>query len=178
MSDLDMAMQRISILESRVAALESGKPASGGSPSSGGTRNGREPLSDDMLDRPWADKIAKKNPPKWSGSSYVGVVYSQIESAWHESNAGFLFWKASKGEAEVPVRCNKEGKPWHESDSFEARLCLAWARRNAGGVKAAPKPSVVNYGYGEASASPPKAATGDFVYGDPMLANFDDGIPF
>lgn len=178
MSNLDMAMQRIAMLEARVAALETGKLGSSPSQSTGGPRPNLEALSDDMLEKHWADKVAKKDPPKWGGKSYVGVAYSQIESAWHESNAGFLAWKAEKGRAEVPVRVNKEGKPWHEADTFEAKLCLAWARRNAGGVKAVSKPAAADYGYEEPRSSAPKAATGDFAYGEPMFANFDDGIPF
>lgn len=177
MSSLDMAMQRIAMLEARVATLEGARVPVVDRPSGGSSAMDVEPLSDDLLHRPWADKVAKKDPPKWSGRSYVGISYSQIESAWHKNNAGFCAWKAAKGRTKVPVECNREGKPWHENDTFEARLCLAWARRNAGGVVAPVEKSAADYGYETANPAP-KAVTGDYSYGEPMLANFDDGIPF
>lgn len=161
MSTLDMAMQRIAVLEARVAALESSK-APAAQQSSPGVRQTSEPLSDDMLHKSWADKRVKRDPPKWGGESKIGMLYSQVESDWHESNAGFCDWKAAKGAAEVPVRCNKEGKPWHESDTFEAKLCRAWARRNQGGVA----PQAV------------KSTVGDYDYGTSSTSNYDGDIPF
>ena len=84
-------------------------------------------LDPKFLREPWADKTIKKDPPKWKGVSYVGKLYSQASAAWLLDNASFLEWKASKGRQEVPVRLKNNGKPWHEADSFEAKLCRTWA---------------------------------------------------
>jgi len=135
MTTLDVALARIAALEARVAALEvgNGRSASGGG----------EALPDHMLNNAWADATIDKDPPKYKGRSQVGRRYSIAPVDWLESAAGFYEWKAQKGREENPVRLQTSGKnagkPWHEADSFKAKLLRAWAKRNANKPKAAPK---------------------------------------
>jgi hypothetical protein len=100
-------------------------------------------LTDDFLDKQsWADKTVKKDPKRWTDDhkpSMVGKRYSEIPSDWHDVNASLCEWKAAKGREEVPVRLNDKGKPWHESDTFDAKICRAWSRRNRG-KKLPPEP--------------------------------------
>jgi len=140
MTTLDVALARIAALEARVAALEggNGRSASGGGASSGGVPRA-EPLPDSMLDKSWADKAITKDPKSYKGRSQVGRRYSLAPADWLESMAGFFEWKAQKGREENPPRLRNDGKPWHESDMFEAKLLRAWARRNAAKPKPTPK---------------------------------------
>jgi hypothetical protein len=103
-----------------------------------------EPLSDAMLEQPWADSVISKDPKNWKGRSQVGRRLSMAPVEWLESMAGFHEWCADKGRKEVPVRLQESGKnagkPWHEADTFKARLLRAWARRAASRPKAPPPP--------------------------------------
>ena len=98
------------------------------------------PLADHQLENDWANKIVSKDPRRWTGESMVGRRYSDCSAEWHDSMAGLCEFKAQKGREETPVRLKNNGRPWHESDAFEAKLCRAWARRiraTRGGAAAA-----------------------------------------
>jgi hypothetical protein len=115
----------------------------------GATGSSGEALEDHHLSQSWADKEIKKDPPRYSGPTMVGRRYSEAPSEWHESNAGFYEFKARKGREENPVRLKNNGKPWHEADTFEAKLCRAWGKRNAGRtLTGAPDPAE-SYGAGK-----------------------------
>jgi hypothetical protein len=155
MTTLAVAFAEIAALRARIEALEGG---SGGHPSSsgGGSSGGGEALSDSQLNNAWADKKITKDPPKWKGPTQVNRTYSKAPIEWLESMAGFLDWKAQKGREEVPVRMNNKNRPWHESDTFEAKILRGWARRKASKpapAKAAPQADD-DFGFG------PSAATG------------------
>lgn len=149
MSTLEVALARIAALEARVSALESGgapsSSSASGSRSSGGIPQ-VEPLNDAQLDKAWADKRISKDPKNWKGRTQVGRRYSNAPPEWLLSMAGFFEWKAQKGREEVPVRTRDDGKPWHESDTFEAKLLRAWARRNANKPAPAPSPPKDDFG--------------------------------
>lgn len=102
-----------------------------------------EALADGLLDNAWADAKIDKDPPQYKGRTQVGRRYSLAPVEWLESAAGFFEWKAKKGREETPVRLQASGKnagkPWHEADTFKAKLLRAWAKRNANKPKAAPK---------------------------------------
>lgn len=117
---------RFRAIEARLAALEArgGQAPSG----QGQSANDDSTFSFDKLSADWADKMVAKDPPRWQGETMVGVPYSECPAGWLDSMAGFLAWKAQKGREEVPVRVNNRGKPWHESDAFEAKLCRTWAK--------------------------------------------------
>lgn len=134
MSTLELALARITILESEVAALKSGK---GSAP---GASGGGEALPDHLLDNAWADKTIGKDPKQWKGPTQVGRLYSRAPVEWLKMAANNMDFKAQKGREEVPVRMNDKGKPWHESDTFEAKIMRGWAARNANKPATAPKP--------------------------------------
>ena len=122
---IDMELEhRIATLEARIAKLESGASATASGP--------EEALEDHHLDKDWARKTIKKDPPRWAGESQIGRTYADAPVAWLLDAAGLAEWKAKKGREESPVRMKDNGKPWHESDTFEAKLLRAWAKRNAG----------------------------------------------
>lgn len=125
---LDVIMQRLAALEARVASLESGGARSSSSSDVGEIRR-EQPLSDSQLSNAWADKKIGKDPKKWKGPSQVGKFYSRAPLEWLELAAEACEFKAYKGRQEDPPRLKNNGKPWHESDSFEARILRAWAER-------------------------------------------------
>lgn len=110
--------ERIAALEARVTALESskGKPAAN-----------TDTFSLDKLENAWADKEVKKVPSTWKLGDVIGKKYSELTPEEAQELAGFYEWKAQKGREEVPVRKRDDGKPWHENDSFEAKLLRTWA---------------------------------------------------
>ena len=118
----------------------------GGSPApvqNGHASPAQDELSDSFLDaQPWTDRDITKNPKRWAGVDHAGFRYSEASSEWLECQASLLDYKAQKGREAVPVRLNQKGKPWHESDAFEAKICRAWARRNRG--KDLPPPRAVS----------------------------------
>lgn len=183
MTTLAIALAKIAVLEARLDALEAGGGgASNGGSSSGGGVPRVEPLPDQMLENAWADQTIDKDPPKYKGRSQVGRRYSLAPLDWLESTAGFFEWKAHKGRNETPVRVQTSGKnagkPWHEADTFRARLLRAWAKRAA--QKAAAKPAPAP------SAPAPNDPGGDddFNFGAntkpdaPAEASADDDIGF
>lgn len=122
---IEALMARVSALEARVAILENGKPAQ--STSSGDTPT--DTFSDDKLDNDWANKTVAKDIPRWKGESMVGRQFADCPAEWHDAAASFCEWKAAKGRNENPVRMNNKGKPWHEQDTFTAKLHRTWAKR-------------------------------------------------
>jgi hypothetical protein len=83
--------------------------------------------------------------------------------------AGFYEWKASKGREENPPRLRNDGKPWHESDSFEAKLLRAWAKRAANRKTQKTEPE--DDGFGDGTSSKAGDDFGDY-------GSSDSDIPF
>ena len=112
-------------------ALADGLLNAGGSKPAAAPAPSGDELGDSFLDsQAWCDRTIKKDPKRWEGASMVGMTYSQAPAEWLESMAGLCEWKAAKGREENPPKCNDKGKPWHEVDAFEAKICRAFARRN------------------------------------------------
>jgi hypothetical protein len=106
-------------------------------------------LTDGFLDaQSWTDRRIEKDPKRWAGSSQVGLRYSEADPDWLRVQAGFLDWKADQERAKESPRLNNKGKPWHEVDAFEAKICRAWERRNRA---RGPKPATT-HGDGETPA--------------------------
>ncbi len=114
------------------------------------TNNNQNELDDSKLGESWADQEIRKDPPLWisdGGESYVGKTMSMCPPAYLDALSDFFEWKADKGRKEDPPRLNNKGKPWHESDTFNAKLARAWARRmrkqgpGKAAVRPAPKPA-------------------------------------
>lgn len=154
-------LARIAALEARVADLEAGggKSTSGG----GAAPSGGEALPDHMLDNAWADKTITKDPKQWKGPTQVNKRFSRAPSEWLEMMAKNMDFKAQKGREEVPVRLNNKGKPWHESDTFEAKILRGWAVRNASKPTQDRKPA-------------PAGGNDDFNFGANETADSDIGF--
>lgn len=116
---------RLAAIEARLSALEARAStttvASSGEPAA-------DTFSPDKLQTDWADKIVGKDLPRWTGESMVGKRFSECPAEWHDSASGFFEWKAAKGRAENPPRLDNKGKPWHEKDTFMARLHRTWSK--------------------------------------------------
>lgn len=146
MSTLEVALARIAALEARVAALESGSVGTSTASNGDSSDVRREmPIDDHQLDNSWADKKVTKDPKKWKGPTQVGKTYSRAPIEWLEMAAASLEYKAHMGRLENPPRLSnkvRNGKPvpWHESDSFEARIIRGWVERKKkrGAAKPAP----------------------------------------
>lgn len=174
MSTLEVALARIAALEARVAALESGGVGTSNGSSGGDSSEVRreQPIADDMLDKAWADKKVTKDPKKWKGPTQVGKTYSRAPIEWLEMAASSLEYKAHMGRLENPPRLSnkvRNGKPvpWHESDSFEARIIRGWVERKKKRGAAKPAPSAAEPGGDD-----------DFNFGNNVVQPTDDGIGF
>lgn len=152
-------------LEKRVAVLE----AKAATAPSGGPRP-TDTFDPSKLSEHWADKPVRKLPSKWKGRDVTGELYSTLSAKEATDLAGFFEWKAQKGREEVPVRCRDDGKPWHESDAFEAKLLRTWAS-----VASAPKvtPAASRYGTSGHGASAKHTAPVDY-----FVDAVEDEIPF
>ena len=155
----DAVMARLAALEARVAALESGGASSGGSDE---VRQ-EQAIADHQLENSWARKTIDKDPKSYKGPTMVGKTWDRASLEWLEAAARSFEFKAHMGRKDVPVRMNNKGKPWHESDSFNAKVLRGWLARKQK-AKAAPK-------------SDPKPADPDsFEFG--ANGPVDDGIGF
>ena len=120
---------KVAELEARIAKLESGthKTASGG---------GGDTLPLSKLSESWAQKAVRRVPKNWKHRDVTGMQYADLTAEECLDLAGYHDWCAAKGAAEVPVRMKNNGKPWHEADTFEAKLLRTHAAAKSG----APKP--------------------------------------
>ena len=156
MSTLELALARITILESEVATLKSGKGSAPGASVDGGG----EALPDHLLDNAWANRAIDRDPKQWKGPTQVGKTYSRAPVEWLQMKAGNMDFKAQKGREENPVRMNpkpnKQGKivPYYESDLFEAKILRGWAARNANKPKPPPPAPVDDYRHDETGDIP------------------------
>ena len=164
MTTLAVALAEIAALRARVEALEAGGGQSSSSSGGSAPSGGGDALPDHMLDNAWANKKITKDPKQWKGATQVNRTYSRAPAEWLEMMARNMDFKAEMGRKEVPVRLNNKGKPWHESDTFEAKILRAWAKRNASKATAAPKSSPRNNDaddWGDSSSSAPSAPDND-----------------
>ena len=120
----------MSTLEERVAALEAKVAAMGKAPSSSGAG---EVANDYEMSGEHGDPEVKKDPPRWTGDSCVGLRYSQCPVAFLENLAGFLDWEAGKN-AEDPTRSK-----YVEWDRKDARRARGWAARIKAGFAPPPE---------------------------------------
>lgn len=78
----------------------------------------------------FADKVVKKNPPKWKGEDFVGAKWSECSAEWLDEMAGFLEWKAGKDKLLPPEQQRHSptsGKPYWLYDEQDARYMRGWA---------------------------------------------------
>jgi hypothetical protein len=130
MTSLDDVLVILRRIEGKLDA----RPSTAGSSEGGGDTLPLEKLSES-----WANKTVRKTSSRWKHRDVVGMKYSELTSEEALDLAGFYEWKAAKGREEVPVRMNDKGKPWHESDSFEAKILRTWALSAKGKPPPAPK---------------------------------------
>lgn len=77
------------------------------------------------LDSQYGDPVIKKDPPRWSGPSFVGQPYSACSAEYLEEMAWFLEWKAGKNEEEGTEQKLKYAG-YARKDAARAR---GWAQR-------------------------------------------------
>lgn len=125
----------------------SGRQPAAAASSSGG---GGDIASARDLDGPHGDPMIRKDPPRWSGTSYVGYKFSETEPDYLECVASFKDWAADN------PRPGKERYARYErADAARAR---GWAERLSKGWQ----PPVRANG----AASPEGAPRGDAYEGD------------
>lgn len=108
------------------------------------------------LDSQYGNPVIKKDPPRWSGPSFVGQPYSACSAEYLESLAGFLEWKAGK-DTEKGDADSLKYAGYARKDAARAR---GWAQRN----REKPAPAADLFGGSEA---------GDIDFGGD-----DAGMPF
>ena len=142
-----------------VEARLNGAPAPASSQDNAATPT--DTFADEKLDSDWADKAITRELPRWKGEPMMGRRYSDAPAEWHDSASGFYEFKARKGREENPVRVKANGKPWHEGDSFTAKLHRTWAKRIRARGNASP-------------AQPAVSSDEASVWADEPI----DGVPF
>lgn len=128
MSNNDKTMidfeRRLSSLEAEVVRLKETPVGASSEVSQGG-----EAAPDHWLEKDYNDREVRRDPKFWEGPSFVGRKWSACPVAYLEKLAKFLEFKAAKERAEVPVKLNDKGKPWHEFTAMDAKLVRAWVAR-------------------------------------------------
>lgn len=122
-----------------IRALLEAKPAHAPAPAprqaTTGPSTAIEPASDADLDGPYGNPEIRRDPPRWSGETMVGRMYSDCPVAYLETLADFLVWKAGKN-ASVPDRAK-----YADYDRRDAARALGWADRNRAPAPLASGPS-------------------------------------
>jgi len=94
------------------------------------------PADDADLDGQYGNPVVRKDPPRWTGSSFVGATFSDCPADYLKDLAGFLAWCADKSDEKNEMANN--GKPRSGYLRKDAARALGWAQRNE--RKAAPRP--------------------------------------
>lgn len=93
-------------------------------------------VADDAdLDGQWGNPQVRKDPPRWTGPSYVGATYADCPPDYLDNLAGFLEWQAARSDEKNEMTNN--GKPRSGYLRKDAARCRGWAARNR--AKAAPR---------------------------------------
>jgi hypothetical protein len=137
---LERVEQRLSTMEGVTTA---GAPA--GAPILGGS--GDTMIADDAdLDSQWGNPEIRKDPPRWTGASFVGARYSDTTPEYLENLASFLDWKARESDKKNELANN--GKPRSAYLRKDAARARGWRKRllerkNGGRPAARPRPAPV-----------------------------------
>lgn len=87
----------------------------------------REVASDSELDGKYGNPQIRKDPPRWTGESYVGRPFSEASSKYLDRLASFLDWRAGKNEE----KGDEQSLKYANYDRRDAARARGWARRNA-----------------------------------------------
>lgn len=93
------------------------------------------------LDGPYGNPEIRRDPPRWTGPSFVGRRFSDATPEYLESLAGFLDWKARESDKKGELA--KGGTPKSKFVRLDASRARGWAKRNreGGQNRAAPRPA-------------------------------------
>ena len=100
-------------------------------------------IADDRdLDGPYGNPEIKRDPPRWTGTSFAGARFSDATPEYLESLAGFCEWKARESDKKNELASN--GKPRSQYLRKDAARARGWRRRIlAGAQRTAPRPKPV-----------------------------------
>jgi hypothetical protein len=141
---------RLERVEQRLTAIE-GVAASGapvGAQVSGGSVGDNAIADDADLDSQYGNPEIRKDPPRWTGPSFVGAKYSDTTPEYLENLASFLDWKARESDKKNEMANN--GKPRSMYLKKDAARARGWRKRllersRGGGRPAArPRPAPVD----------------------------------
>ncbi|MCS6900677.1 MAG: hypothetical protein RMJ98_13955 [Myxococcales bacterium] len=120
---LERVEQRLSAREAVGASVA---PAPGVASAPGGA--GDTMIADDAdLDSQWGNPEIRKDPPRWTGPSFVGARYSDTTPEYLESLANFLDWKARESDKKKEMTNN--GKPRSAYLRKDAARARGWRKR-------------------------------------------------
>lgn len=124
----------------RLEAMLTGQPVAASAAPAGAT----PPADDADLDSQYGDPTVRKDPPRWTGPSYVGAKFSDCPPDYLEMLAGLLDWQAGKSDEKNEMANN--GKPRSGYLRRDAARARGWARRNAAKTTSKPKakPATMN----------------------------------
>lgn len=72
------------------------------------------------------DPEVRRDPPRWTGPSYVGQKYSHCPPDWLRAEAAFRCWKAEMADKEGKVS-QKNGRPISFYERLDERRAISWA---------------------------------------------------
>jgi hypothetical protein len=104
--------------------------------------SGENTIADDAdLDSTWGNPEIKRDPPRWTGPSFVGAKYSDTTPEYLENLASFLDWKARESDKKNEMANN--GKPRSMYLRKDAARARGWRKRlmdKSRGGRPAPRP--------------------------------------
>jgi hypothetical protein len=133
---------RLERVEQRLASTEVVNSGGGGMAIQGVVASGENMIADDAdLDSTWGNPEIKRDPPRWSGPSFVGAKYSDTTPEYLENLASFLDWKARESDKKNEMANN--GKPRSVYLRKDAARARGWRKRlmdKSRGGRPAPRP--------------------------------------
>lgn len=112
-----------------LAALVGASPASSPAPTRAtSTAAVASPEPEVDIDGPHGNPEIRRDPPKWSGESFVGRRYSDATPQYLRELAGFKVWSARKND-EKAAAGDASAEKYARYDRFDAARARKWALR-------------------------------------------------
>lgn len=139
----DEILRLLSDIAARLDRIENSTHAPTPAPAVAVCDSGAPTIADDRdLDSQFGNPEIKKDPPRWTGPSFVGGRFSDTTPEYLETLAGFLDWKANESDKKGEVL--KNGAPRSKFIRLDAARARGWRKRllqgNGKAARPAPRP--------------------------------------
>jgi hypothetical protein len=125
------------------------------------------------LEGPYGNPEIRRDPPRWTGQSYVGCRFSEASAEYLETLAGFLDWKAR--ESDKKDERVKGGALKSKFIRLDAARARGWRKRILEGGHKRPASTGQGASFGKPSQTP---TPGPAAARDNVEMDYDADMPF